>query len=335
MTLPAINIKSIGRFLAHVLFFVLVIAGVSWTWGAMSVHLTETEFLTAFATAVVAAIVTCALRFRSRRLGWVGLLAIAATIGLWYQGIKPSENRDWAFDVAHGVDAKVDGDLVKLSNVRNFTWQDESSADQSWEQRTLDLSKLESVDMLTSVWDNPDIAHLLVSFGFADDQRVVFSVETRKEAHESFNVKGGFFRQFELVLVAATEEDIVKLRTNHRQEDVRLYQVNLNDEQRRDLFMSYVNLAQKLQSQPAFYNTLTANCTTTVYDLAQVIKPDMSPDWRLVMSGHLPGYVDSMGGFGDDVPIEQRVQLAQITEKALAYDGTDFSAAIRRSAPSL
>ncbi len=329
MTFPALTLASFGRFCGHVLFFVLALAGVFWTWGAMSVHLAGVVLNTAVVALVGATIVATVLRFRARRLGWMGLVVTAAAVGIWYQGITPSQDRDWAFDVAHGVGADVDGDLVTLSNVRNFTWHDAAQADQSWEARTVDLDQLDSVDMLTSVWDNPDIAHLMVSFGFADGQRVVFSVETRKESHESFNVKGGFFRQFELVLVAATEEDIIKLRTNHRQEDVRLYPVKLNAQQRRDLFMSYVDLAQDLQAKPAFYNTLTANCTTTVYGLAQVIKPDMSPDWRLVLSGHLPGYVDALGGFDGDIPIEKRIKLAGITQKSLALNNVAFSTAIR------
>ena len=231
--------------------------------------------------------------------------------------------------MAHGVGAEVDGNLIKLTNVRNFDWIDETKANESWEERRVDLSNLQSVDMFTSVWDNPSIAHLLVSFGFSDGQRVVFSLETRKESHEAFNIKGGFFRQFELILLATTEEDAVKLRTNYRQEDVRRYEVNLNEKLRRELFLSYINLAQEMQSEPKFYNTLTSNCTTEAYRIAKVVKPGMSADWRLVLSGHLAAFVDDMGGFKGDMPIEQRIEQAAITPKALAYKGADYSAAIR------
>lgn len=334
MTFKKLNLAAIGRFAGHIVFLAIAAAGIAWAWGALSVHLTGAAFNLAFAGTIAAAALAIGVRFHRRRLGWLGLVVIAAALGIWYQGITPEQDRNWASDVAHGVGAEVDGDLVKLTNVRNFMWHNETEADPSWEARTVNLSQLQSVDMLTSVWDNPDIAHLLVSFGFADGQRVVFSVETRKEAHESFNVKGGFFRQFELVLVAATEEDIIKLRTNHRNEDVRLYPVNLNPQQRRDLFMSYVNLAQQLQEQPEFYNTLTANCTTTVYGLAHVIKPDMTPDWRLVLSGHLPNYVDALGGFEGPMAIEERIEQAKITHKGQSFDGTEFSIAIRQAAPS-
>jgi hypothetical protein len=269
------------------------------------------------------------MRWRRPGRGWLILLVLGLSVGGWYLSLQPSDTRDWTFDVRHGVGATRDGEQVTLTHVRDFVWHDATRADEAWVTRTVDLGKLASVDMLTSVWDSPDIAHLLVSFGFSDGQRIVFSVETRKESHESFNVIGGFFRQFELVLIAGTEDDLIKLRTNHRQEDVRLYPVTLSASQRRDLFLAYVDLAQRLQAQPAFYNTLTANCTTTVYELAQVLRPGLSLDWRLVMSGHLVGYVDEMGGFADDMPLETRIAQAAITEKALAYTGADYSAGIR------
>jgi len=319
----------VGRFFGHVIFAIIVIGVFLWSWGAFHVQLSGVTYYAALVSTLIASIVTFFLRYRARRLGWVGLVAILAAVGFWFQGFKPAEDRKWAFDVAHGVQAQVDGDLVKFSNVRNFAWTDVSTANESWEDRSYDISKLQSVDMFTSVWDHPSIAHLLVSFGFSDGQRVVFSLETRKESHESFNLLGGFFRQFELILLATTEEDAIKLRTNYRQEDVRRYEVDLNEELRRDLFMSYVNLAQEMQSQPKFYNTLTSNCTTEAYRISKVIKPGMSADWRLVLSGHLAAFVDDMGGFQDDIPIEQRMEEAAITPKALAYTGADYSAAIR------
>ncbi|MEP4249573.1 MAG: DUF4105 domain-containing protein [Tateyamaria sp.] len=130
-------------------------------------------------------------------------------------------------------------------------------------------------------------------------------------------------------MLATTEEDAIKLRTNYRQEDVRRYEVNLSPEQRRDLVMSYIHLGQDMQAEPKFYNTLTSNCTTEAYRIAKVVKPGMNADWRLVLSGHLAAFVDDMGGFQEAMPIEQRMEEAAITPTALAYTGSDFSAAIR------
>ncbi|MEP4249574.1 MAG: DUF4105 domain-containing protein [Tateyamaria sp.] len=186
------NLSRVGRFLGHVVFTLIAVGFFLWSWAAFSVQLTGIFYYVSVVAVFIAVMAVFVLRRRARRLGWVGLIAIFAVLGIWYQGFEPAEDRDWAFDVAHGVQPHVDGDQITLSKVRNFEWTDETSANESWEDRSFDISKLQSVDMFTSVWDHPSIAHLLVSFGFSDGQRVVFSLETRKESHEAFNLLGGF-----------------------------------------------------------------------------------------------------------------------------------------------
>ena len=319
----------IARILAHLIFGLLVLAGTAWSATALWLHLSGAPRLLALAALGAAALAALVLRARSRRAGWGALLVAALAVGGWYQTITPQQSRTWDRDVARGVTARVEGDIVTLGNVRDFDWTSPTEATERWIQRRHDLDQLETVDMLTSVWDSPDIAHLLVSFGFADGEHVVFSVEIRREAGERFNEIGGFFRQFELVLIGATERDIVRLRTDHRQEDVRMYPVLLTPEQRRAMFLSYVGLAQRLEAEPAFYNTLTANCTTVVYQLAKTLKSDLPLDWRLVMSGHLPEYLDSLGVLGGDGPLVDRIAAAGIGERARAAAGREYSDAIR------
>ncbi|WP_256843745.1 lipoprotein N-acyltransferase Lnb domain-containing protein, partial [Pseudomonas aeruginosa] len=77
-----------------------------------------------------------------------------------------------------------------------------------------------------SYWMGPAIAHTLISFGFEDGRHVVFSLEIRKERGESFSALGGFFRKFEMTLVASEETDIIRTRTNARGEDVYLYRLH-------------------------------------------------------------------------------------------------------------
>ena len=279
----------------------------------------------------IAVIATLVARSKSSRAGWGAFLIAAGISAGWYQTITPQEDKHWAFDVAYGVEARIEGDTAYLENVRNFDWQSKDAANVSWERHTYGLQKLSSVDMVTSVWDNPDIAHLIVSFGFLDGQRVAFSAEIRREDHEEFNAIGGFFRQFELVLIAATEEDIIKLRTNHRQEEVHLYPIDLNEEQRRNLFLSYVALANQLEESPVFYNTLTGNCTTAAYPLANSITPEMKLDWRVLMSAHLPSYIDQLGGFKDELTLDARVKRAAISTLAQSASDTNYSEVIRRA----
>ena len=331
MTSPKSRRRSLAKPLGHAAFGLFLAATTGFAAAAIWVHFTGATLVALETLLALAALAATGLRFRSRRAGWGGVALIALVAGGWYQTIQPSNDRDWAADVAHGVTAEIDGDRVTLYNVRAFDWRDRATAEERWVTRHYDLTKLDTIDMFTSVWDNPDIAHLLVSFGFTDGQRVAFSVEIRREANEEFEILGGFFRKFELVLIAAEESDIVKLRTNHRGEDVRLYPVKLDHARIRKMFLTYLDFGNTLAEEPAFYNTITDNCTTTVYRLATLIQPDMPLDFRLVKSGLLPEYLDDLGGLEDDIAMEERRRRAAITERAnLVPSSADFSTWIRQ-----
>lgn len=315
----------------HAGFVLLVGLACAWAAAALSLQMAGVvEWLSLAALALVGGVVLM-LRFRQPGRAWAVFAISALAVAGWYQTLQPRQDRDWAPDVAHGVSARLEGAIVTLENVRNFAWSSADAAVPRWETRRYDLDQLQTVDMITSTWGDPDIAHLIVSFGFADGQRVAFSVEIRKELGESFSSIGGFFRQFELALIAADENDIVRLRTNLRGEDVHLFPVKLNADQRRVLFLSYVNFGNQLAARPEFYNTVTANCASTVYTLVKVIKPDMPLDSRLLFSGQLPEYIDELGGLQGDGPMVERRVLAAISAKAkAAATGADFSAVIRR-----
>src|SRR6266446_4442245 len=104
-----------------------------------------------------------------RRKHWRAVLVYAAAYALllaWSGSISASNDKNWAADVVHGITGIVDGDRVSVSNVRNFSWRTETDYTEGWEQRTYDLSKLRSLDLLLVYWMGPSIAHTIMSFGF-------------------------------------------------------------------------------------------------------------------------------------------------------------------------
>lgn len=52
---------------------------------------------------------------------FAGYGALIGVILVWWSTILPSNDRDWAPDVARSVTAAIDGDRLVVSNVRNFT----------------------------------------------------------------------------------------------------------------------------------------------------------------------------------------------------------------------
>lgn len=264
------------------------------------------------------------------------VLGVAALL-VWWQTLTPSHERDWADDVSRLLEWQLDGDRVVLRNVRNFSWRGETDYTPRWETREYDLGQLESADLLLSYWMGPAIAHTLVSFGFADGRQLVFSLEIRKERHEAFSAIAGFFRQYETVIVAAEENDIVRVRTNVRGETVHLYRMALDPPALRSAFLGYLQEAEKIHRKPRFYNTLTSNCTTIVFDLARRLEPGLPVDYRLLLSGYFAEYAHQHQGLvpGYDYPTLQ--VEGDITGRARAFEGRpkQFPEAIRRGVPGI
>jgi hypothetical protein len=264
----------------------------------------------------------------------VGLLAFAAAFGgllIWWQRIAPSNDRIWADDVAQMSTGTVDGNRVTLRNVRNFDWRSNTDYTQRWETRHYDLDRLNAVDMIVSYWSVPAIAHMLISFGFDDGEHIVFSVEIRREKHESFSEIGGFFKEFELSIIAADERDVIRVRTNVRGEDDYLYRVRMPVSAMRSLFLGYIDEANTLVRTPLFYNTITINCTTLVYHMMKRIVGYLPLDYRLILSGYLPEYVYRVGGLDQRYSLQELRAHGRITDRAKKADRSDaFSADIRQ-----
>jgi Domain of unknown function (DUF4105) len=267
----------------------------------------------------------------------VGVIAFTvALVGLlvWWTRLTPTNDHDWADDVARITTGTVDGSQVTLHDVRNFDWRSQTDYTQRWETRTYDLDHVRTVDMIMSYWKGPAIAHMLISFGFDDGEQVVFSVEVRRQRTQAFSEIGGFFKEFELSIIAADERDVVRLRTNVRGEDVYLYRLQLPQEAMRSLFLGYVGEANSLIDSPRFYNTIAVNCTTLVYQMMKRIVGGLPLDHRLLFSGYLPKYVYRVGGLDRRYSLEELRRLGRITERARISDRSEsFSADIRRGIP--
>jgi Domain of unknown function (DUF4105) len=282
----------------------------------------------------VAVIVALAQGFRAMGCAVFGLVFIG--LCLWWSTIRPSNQRDWADDVTRMATGEVIGNHVTLDNVRNFDWRTNTDYIQRWETRSYDLRKLKGVDLVLSYWSMAAIAHVLVSFEFEDGQCVVFSVEIRRERTEAFSEIGGFFKEFELSIIAADERDVIRVRTNVRGEDDYLYRLAMPVDDMRSLFLSYVNEANELAHAPRFYNTLTVNCTTLVYEMMRRIVGRLPLDYRLLLSGYLPGYVHKVGGLDTRFSVEQLREMGRITERARRAERREsFSQEIRVGVPPL
>lgn len=99
----------------------------------------------------------------------------------------------------------------------------------------------------------------------------------------------------------------------------------------RSLFLAYIDEAAPLRRTPRFYDTLTANCTTIVFEMARRIVPGLPSDYRLLVSGYLPEYLYEIGALAPGNDVDALRAAGRISERARA-DGNypRFSEIIRR-----
>jgi len=266
----------------------------------------------------------------------IAALGIFAVLVILFLRIPASNDRDWQPDVSVTPDATVNGDLVTIRGVRNFDYRSESDFTPRWEERTYDLRKLDSADIIAVYWTGKAIAHVMLSFGFQDKDYLAVSIETRKEKGESYSTLAGFFRQYELYYVIADERDVIGVRTTYRQphEDVYIYRMRAPLRNIRRVFLDYIETMNDMRVHPRYYNTLTTNCTTSILVHTRM-NPESPPlSWKVLLSGYVPDYLYELGRIDTAKPFAELEKLSRVNERAKAADkDASFSQRLRQGLP--
>jgi hypothetical protein len=253
-------------------------------------------------------------------------------LGLWYASKTPSNDREWSLDQQVLPYAEIAGDEITVYNIRNFSYQSTSEYTPAYYDKTFSLSELTSVDYIVEPFGSIGAAHTFVSFGFSTGDYLAISVEIRKEVDESFSPIKGLLRNYELMYVVADERDVVKLRTNYRQNDVYLYPIDTSLENKQQLFVDMLTRVNELKEKPEFYNTLTNTCTTNIADHVNEITPSRIPwDLRLLFPENSDELAYELGLLDNSIPLEELRKQHLINEEAEKYaDSAYFSKLIRQ-----
>lgn len=290
------------------------------------------------ALAITFAAATVAVLWIAGRRGprWLpAYLPLIALVLVGWFDLRPGFDRDWQPDVARTPTAMIDGDRLTVRNVRNFAWgPGDTIVAERWEDRTYVLSQFRRADIAASYWAGDVIAHLIVSFGFDDGQQLAFSIEARKEVGEAYSAIDGFFRNNELVYVAADERDLLGVRAIERGERVYLYRTRATPERVRALLMDYLQEMNRLAVEPEFYNSGITNCTTQIGVHVRQSGALLPPSWKLLLSGYAPEYAYERGTLDTRLPFDELRRRSLIVDAAKAVGGSaDFSIRIREGLP--
>jgi hypothetical protein len=265
------------------------------------------------------------------RVAFAGLFLLVL---LWFVSIRPSFDRAWRPEVAVMPRAIIDGERVRFTGFRNFDYRSIDDFTVQWEEREVSLAHLTSVDLLISYWSVGPVGHTFVSFGFDNAPPVSISIETKPELGEGFAPIASLFKQFELIYVVGDERDLVRVRTNYRNEEVYLYRIQTPPEGARRLFLVYLERLNELAERAEFYHLLKNSCTINIVRYANAAGRTGRFDIRHLLNGWVDRYLYAAGRVDTSLPFAELRQRSRINDTARAADNApDFSWRIRGSLP--
>ena len=317
------------------LWFLILIAGL---WSVLALYYSNLPAalgpLAAGAFFVAAPVILFSLRPRWR--GRLAFFVLVAAVLFYWLLIPPSNDRPWRKDVAVLPEAKVEGNLVTIRNIRNFDYTTPTNFDIRYDDRTYDLDKLRSVDFFMSFWAPMPFCHTIVSFGFEGGDYICVSIETRPQENQGYSPLAACFKQFELIYVVADERDAIRLRTNFRDEAVYLYRLNTTPDGMRRFFLRYCERINDLHAKPEWYCTLTRNCTTDIPRRDGRQYGWFPESWKIIVNGFVDQFLYRQGSLEQGTPLVELTKLGHInTRGQMAEQDPEFSRQVREGIPGI
>lgn len=262
-------------------------------------------------------------------------LGLFLAIAVWFALIPAKQYRDWRPEVAVLSRAIIDGDRLRIENVRNFDFRSRHDFTVAYEDREYSLSRVSSMDLFISYWKVGPVAHTFVSFNFDDGSPpLCISIETRPEVGEGFAPIQSMFKQFELIYLVGDENDLVGSRASHRNEQVYCYRIRAHPERVRQLLELYLERINDLADRPEWYHLLSNSCTINIFRYANAAGREGRLDLRHLLNGWVDQYLFATGRIDTSMSFEELRRRSNITDVAQeAADSPDFSRKIREGLP--
>ena len=137
----------------------------------------------------------------------------------WYIGLDARQDRDWNPEVSRLLEYERQGNQVTLHNVRNFAWEADGKVHERWETRHFDLNQIIGINIITSYWMGPQIAHTRSVLILSIRSPLPFLLKFVKKEMKSFQ-RLAVFQAVRTEPVASDEQDIIYTRSNIRHQQV-------------------------------------------------------------------------------------------------------------------
>ncbi|MDJ0640806.1 MAG: DUF4105 domain-containing protein [Paracoccaceae bacterium] len=266
------------------------------------------------------------------------VLAVVSVVGLWlnWQFSAPSHDRSWQPLYARLPMVEKVGDGYRLTDIRNWSYQETGTGSPAWVETVIDPKSLKSVYFVVEPFgENPAVAHTMLSFEFVDGSAYVASVEARREEGEVYGgLKAGVWPMHEYMFVWTTERDMYANTTFVAGDDLYVYELDLSPQAAEAVLVAMLEETADVAAKPRWYNTFFSNCTNVLARAVNAQTPDAVP-WNIAW--YLPGYAAEFlydqGFIKGAGPFAELQAKAYLTPRvAAAYANVDpiaFSKALR------
>ena len=245
---------------------------------------------------------------------------------------KPRHNRDWRPEQSKLSSAQIKGDNVLINNIRNCSYRSEHDLDLHYYDKSFDLNKLETVDLIVQPFKKMSlIAHIFLSFGFEGGDYISVSIEARRKNKTSFSFFGGFFRMFEIIYIIADEKDIMRLRPLHHKDNVYIYPLKIKKVKIKKIFLDILKRINGIEKKSEFYNTLTNSCVTNIFKhIKEAGETEIPRSWKFFVPSKLDKLLYDIKLIKTKLPFDAFKEKHRINDRAEKYqDEADYSAKIR------
>ena len=284
---------------------ILIVAPVG-LWSAMALWFRlpapDAVRMVAAGIAAIAAVATMIALFS--RFRWRALAAFAlafACVLVWWSTILPPADGDWAPDVARQTTGAGQGrypDALRPARLRLAQRRRLHRAMGDAQLRPLASSN--SLDLILAYWAGPQMAHLIMSFGF--DGRAGAGLVDRGPAREDRRIfrrsptRSSRIRSSISPPPSATRSACAPTSATRTSASIACAPRPRRSERCSSAMWTKPT---ELQAQPAWYNSITTNCTTAVSRMIRSLGGALPFDWRLIVNGYLPGYLYDHGAVSD------------------------------------
>ncbi len=245
----------------------------------------------------------------------------------------PSNTGDWQKQFQILPQVELNQDTISIQNLRDFRWnKDDTVAKVHYLNKTYQLSQFKQAWYGISHFGDNGLAHVLLSFEFANDEYLVVSIEARLQNKdvEGYNPIAGLFGAYTQTIVLATEQDVIGLRTHVRGEPLYLYKLEVPEIYTKPLLLNFLRKAQVLNYQAEFYNSIIDNCMTGLLAESHQFRGLSSwIDKRILLPGNSDELAYELEYINTDRSFVQTRKDALINPSSTTLEDPHFSKKIR------